>query len=258
LSGALPNGGGESDSLANTTTPNMKPWGYLATLIWGVLIFVAAQLVGLGSLWLWYGGHLRSALAAEPYNGVAVTLVTLVTNPVEIACLMGVAALVRWDPAEYLGFVAPRAADIKLAIFCVILFIAAGDLAIYLAGQQVVPPFETEAYETAKESGWLPALAFATIIAAPIGEEALFRGFLFRGWVRSKRGALIAIPVISVIFAALHVQYDIFGITQIFGVGLLFGWLRWRSGSTLLTIGCHAFLNLESSIETAVKVIWFS
>jgi len=235
----------------------MKPWGYWATLLWGVSVFVVAQAAGVAVLWWWYRGQL-AAFVAQPYNGVAITVVTLVTNAIEIALLVGIANLARWSAPEYLALVRPRADDVKVAVISVTLFVIIGDAIIYLADQQVVPPFETQAYETAQASGWLPALAFATIIAAPAGEEMLFRGFLFRGWVRSERGALIAIPVISIIFAALHVQYDIFGILQIFGVGLLLGWLRWRSGSTLLTIACHAFVNFESSIETVVKVQWFS
>lgn len=235
----------------------MKPWGYWATLLWGVLVFLSSQALGMAALWWWYGGNLAE-LRAQPYNGVAVALVTLVTNPIEIALLIAVARLARWDGAEYLGLVLPRFEDVKLAVLSVALLIVAGDALMYFASQEVVPPFETQAYETARASGWLPALAFATIIAAPAGEETLFRGFLFRGWVRSKQGALIAIPIISIIFAALHIQYDVFGMLQIFGVGLLFGWLRWHSGSTLLTIGCHAFFNLESSLETAIKVHWFS
>jgi uncharacterized protein len=235
----------------------MKPWGYWATLLWGVLVFVLAQALGIAALWWWYGGNLAE-LRAEPFNGVAVAIETLVTNPIEIALLVAVARLARWDAAEYLGLVPPRFDDVKLAVLSVALFIAASDALLYFANQEVVAPFETQAYETARVAGWLPALAFATIVAAPAGEETLFRGFLFRGWVRSKQGALIAVPIISIIFAALHIQYDMFGVLQIFGVGLLFGWLRWRSGSTLLTIGCHALFNLESSIETAIKVHWFS
>jgi len=32
------------------------------------------------------------------------------------------------------------------------------------------------------------------------------------------------------LWAAIHLQYDWFGIAQVFCLGLLFGWVRWRSG----------------------------
>jgi membrane protease YdiL (CAAX protease family) len=37
---------------------------------------------------------------------------------------------------------------------------------------------------------------------------------------------------------------------QIFLFGLLLGFMRWASGSTLLTILLHALINLEGMIET--------
>ena len=37
----------------------------------------------------------------------------------------------------------------------------------------------------------------------------------------------------------MHVQYDAFILVLIFGIGLLLGWLRWASGSALLTIILH-------------------
>ena len=86
----------------------------------------------------------------------------------------------------------------------------------------------------------------------------MFRGFLFRGWVRSSRSAVPGIVAISALFAAMHVQYDLFGIAQVFLIGLFFAWIRWRSGSTLLTILLHATSNLWATLETMIKVEWFS
>jgi uncharacterized protein len=234
-----------------------KPWGYVATLLWAVLVFVLAQAAGVAALYWWYSGDL-SAVAAHPYGGIVIALVTLVTNPIEIALLVAIAALARWNPAAYLGVVLPRREHLRPALIGLVVLIVGGDAIMWLLGQEFVPSFQVVAYETARAAGWLLALAIATVVAAPIGEEIFFRGFLFRGWVRSPRSAAFAIPIISAIFASLHVQYNIFGMLQILVVGLFFGWLRWRSGSTVLTMFCHAALNLESSLETVVKVHWFA
>jgi membrane protease YdiL (CAAX protease family) len=101
-------------------------------------------------------------------------------------------------------------------------------------------------------------MAAAAIVLAPAGEEVLFRGFLFRGWARSPRSIWPAIVVISIAWAALHIQYDWVGILQIFIVGLFLGWIRWRSGSTLLTFLLHALFNLEATVETVLRVRFFS
>jgi uncharacterized protein len=45
---------------------------------------------------------------------------------------------------------------------------------------------------------------------------------------------------------------------QIFVVGLFLGWMRWRSGSTLLTFLLHALFNLEGTLETLVQVHFFT
>jgi membrane protease YdiL (CAAX protease family) len=52
-----------------------------------------------------------------------------------------------------------------------------------------------------------------------------------------------------VIWAAIHVQYDWFAMTEIFGLGLMFGYLRLRSGSTVTTILMHGVF---SAIAVAV------
>jgi uncharacterized protein len=94
------------------------------------------------------------------------------------------------------------------------------------------------------------------VIAAPVAEEIMFRGFLFRGWVRSERSAIPGILIISALFAAIHVQYDWFGMLQVFFIGLLLAIARWRSGSTLLTILMHVIANLWATIESMIKVEW--
>ncbi|HEV7601991.1 MAG TPA: CPBP family intramembrane glutamic endopeptidase [Bradyrhizobium sp.] len=62
----------------------------------------------------------------------------------------------------------------------------------------------------------------------------------------------------SAVWALMHGQYDGFVIVQIFASGLFFGWLRWRTGSTLLTIILHMLANLTACVETAMKVEWMS
>jgi uncharacterized protein len=113
-------------------------------------------------------------------------------------------------------------------------------------------------YESAREEGAIALLLIAAVIAAPVGEEIMFRGFLFRGWSASRLGGTGTILLTSAIWASIHVQYDWFGIMQVFCLGLLFGWVRWRSGSTLLTMLMHATVNLSAAIETAVLIEWTS
>ena len=98
-------------------------------------------------------------------------------------------------------------------------------------------------------------LFVAVVLVGPIGEEVMFRGFLYRAWVRPGF-QVTPILIITLLWSGLHIQYDWFGVLQVFLTGLLLGWLRWRSGSTALTILLHMLVNLEATIETFVKVNW--
>jgi membrane protease YdiL (CAAX protease family) len=51
----------------------------------------------------------------------------------------------------------------------------------------------------------------------------------------------------------MHTQYELFFLTQIFVLGLLLGWIRWRSGSTLLTIMLHALVNAGAFAQAALR-----
>src|SRR5262249_21181976 len=101
-------------------------------------------------------------------------------------------------------------------------------------------------------------LWFAFVIVAPAGEEILFRGFLFRGWASSPHSTWPAILVIAGAWAASHTQYDWFGTIQIFLIGLLFGWMRWRSGSQTIITFLNRRLNARATLQTAIKVEWLA
>jgi hypothetical protein len=233
----------------------MKIWGYWATFGWSVLAFIVGQFLALAVLVWWRINDLDSILTT-PFDGKSVTLFIVISNPLMIAVLAGAVRLARARQAAYLALVLPRARDVGICILCLIGLVIISDLALYLSGRDLVTPFQTQSYASAAAEGWLPALLAAAILIAPAGEEIMFRGFVFRGWARSDRALWPAIVVISLLWAALHIQYDWTGVLQIFIIGLFLGWMRWRSGSTLLTFFLHALFNVEGTLETAVQV-WF-
>jgi uncharacterized protein len=83
-------------------------------------------------------------------------------------------------------------------------------------------------------------------------EELLVRGFLLRGWAASRLGPAGAILLTSAIWTAAHTQYDALFLIDIFSIGLLLGWIRQRSGSTLATIFLHATQNTAALIQVAI------
>jgi hypothetical protein len=241
----------------DAATPPLKIWGYWATMAWAVAAFLIGQFAALALMLLWQRGDLSSMLAM-PYDGIMVTLFILISNPVTVAVLAVAVAFARADFIGYMGLTWPSRRDVALGIICLVVMIAVGDALLYLSGRAVVTPFQLQSYVTAKAEGWVVPMAAAAILVAPAGEEIMFRGFLFRGFIRSPRSAWPGIIVISLLWAGLHLQYDWAGMLQIFIIGLFLGWMRWRSGSLLLTFLLHALFNLEGTLETAVFVKWLS
>jgi membrane protease YdiL (CAAX protease family) len=235
----------------------MRKWGYWATLGWAFLAFIAGQFGALAVLLLLHIGDMN-ALLATPFDGTMITLFIVLSNPITIAVIALAVWIARARQTEYLALTLPAAGDVRVGLVCLVGLIVLSDALLYFGGYPLVTPFQVQSYTTAAAEGWLAALLFGAIIVAPAGEEILFRGFLFRGWARSNRTAWPAIVVISILWAALHVQYDWTGILQIFIIGLFVGWMRWRSGSTLLTFLLHALFNLEGTMETVIQIRFFS
>jgi uncharacterized protein len=91
----------------------------------------------------------------------------------------------------------------------------------------------------------------AVVVCAPWGEEVFFRGFLFKGWLHSVLGGWGTVLLTSLIWAVIHLQYDLYGITTIFVGGLLLGYARLKSGSIYPPILMHTLMNVLAMTQTA-------
>jgi len=244
-----------SDITAETAEPR-TPWGLWATLGWVILALVSSQTIGAVVLILLRPDAIIAGMDTLMKDGVVVALSNVPANVAQVA-ILGLASRRRgWSISEYLGLVRPATRDVAMALSILVAFLLGYDALTYALGRDIVTPFQVDTYRSARDAGMLPLFWFALVIAAPVAEEIMFRGFLFRGWVRSERSAIPGILIISALFAAIHVQYDWFGILQVFFIGLLLAVVRWRSGSTLLTILMHVLANLWATIEAMIKVEW--
>lgn len=120
-------------------------------------------------------------------------------------------------------------------------------MALQALAQQVFPKAMVEQFDggaqiferqTAVE---LLLIAVAVGVLAPLGEETFFRGVLQRGLSERFR-APVAVGVTAALFSATHL--DPVGFVSRLQLGLLFGWLAWRSKSTWPGVGAHAANNL--------------
>ena len=229
-----------------------KPFGVVATFVIGAIALLLGQLAGIAALSGWYGINLRQ-VGALSQDGGAIVLFIFVSASVQVALLV-LAARSTGSAAEYLGYKLPRRGELMPAVIVLAVLIFVGDTLSWLAGRHIVDRFQADIYQTAKSANLLPLLLIAITVLIPIGEETLFRGFLFSGWLRSARDAWPVILITAGIFAIIHVQYDWFLIAQVFIFGIFFGWVRWATGSTVLTMLLHGLVNLEGMIETMLTV----
>ncbi len=240
--------------MAEATPPRLppQPWGYFVTLAWALLAVVASTLVGIAAIATFF----PERFAAVDLDVTVVGVVSIGAFAAEIAVLALAARLARWPVADYLGLTVPNRREVAIGFGSVIALVLILDATTYLLGREVVTQFQIDLYRNAGNAGTLCMLVVAVVIVAPAGEEIMFRGFLFRGWAREPRSIKPAIVVISVAWAGLHTQYDWYGMLYIFVLGLLLGWVRWRSNSTLLTMGLHALVNAWATAQTFIVIRW--
>lgn len=228
-----------------------RSWGRWATLGLGVTAALIAQIPGLIACFWRYGSDLVHwpDLAND---GIAVTLLVCGSTPLQVALLALFARLTGATAANYLGLIVPRKREAALVIGAAAILIAADYGLSWLRGQDLATSFQRNVIQSASAAGALPWLLLTIVVVAPIGEETLFRGFLFRGWHRSPADAWIVIVATASLWTIIHVQYDLLVLGQVFGFGLVLGWLRWVTGSTISTILLHALLNGAAAVETCV------
>jgi len=84
-------------------------------------------------------------------------------------------------------------------------------------------------------------LFLSVAIVTPIAEELLFRGYILDS-IKRMHGDWPAIIGSALLFALVH--FNLFGMVPIIMAGVIYGWLRIKTGSLLPSIACHMMWNL--------------
>ena len=248
------------ESLDKSVTDAGPVWGLPATILWSLVIaavFILGQVFGLGLfIGLSHPGVDQSSferlMGEYQFHGIGISLGVYCALVLCVPVLLGAIKLKRGSSIKrYLGI---RWFDLRaLGYWFLIIFacLLAYDGLALLLGIAIVPDFSIAIYESAQGS-WV--LWLAIVMAAPLLEEMLFRGFLFAGIAASFPGPAGAIVTTSLLWAIIHVQYDYFWMLNIFIIGLALGMVRYRTGSILLTFVLHAAINLAAMVATALAV----
>lgn len=240
-----------SNTTITTDTGTRASWGWWA-LLWVVLAETVRRGVDvpLDRLLAPHAGYLWHAL------------VITVSWATPLLVLVGAVYLMRQPVGAYLAWVRPRrSSDVVLGVLAVLAPEALyRGLAYYVTGSAHFPVEEYQAASAAGISAWWYVLQwYPSFIYAPFVEETTYRGFLWRGLERTFLRGPGTLVVTAFAFASVHYRYYLQDGTFFlpaflspFFTGLILGWVRWRSGSTLASMVAHSITNLALTVETVI------
>jgi len=242
------------DTNNTSLEPKTPQWGLAGTFCWGIVVAIIAVIIQtlavIGYASFIYGDFSEDLLTKLEYNGMALSIATFATF---IFCNLLIFAIIKLkrnsNIRHYLALNTISLSEVKKWVLVICALIVLIDSLTYLLGKPIVVEFMIKTYSSA-EIVWL--FWVALVVAAPIFEELFFRGFLFTGLSSSFLGPIGAILVTSATWAAVHLQYDLYGIISIFVVGVILGIARFTTGSILTTIMMHSMMNLVATVQTAI------
>ena len=247
-----------SDDSSNSPDDNSKPtpWGLWPTLGFSALIILATFISGIMAAVGIASFTQNPDLGKDPSqlasNGTLITLSILISSPVIFGLSLFFANLRRGLAVkDYLGLHEVDWKQIAKWLFLLLLFAGASDLISALLKRPVVDQFMLNVYSTATSK---PLLWTALLIAAPVSEEIFFRGFLFYGILNTGLGSTSAVVLSSLIWAPLHIQYDLYGVATVLVLGLLFGYARFKTKSVYIPIAMHALMNFIAAMEVMIHI----
>lgn len=229
-------------------------WKFWGTALWGLLIFAAmfaGQMAVVGWFVLRQDGPIDMAAAIHVVGGgLTISLSVIAGLPAVLAALWLAIRISGTAFADYLALRGTSWINFVIGAVALGVLVMGWDAVSRAVGHEVTPGFMGDVLRSARADGALWVLLIAFCIAAPVSEELFSRGFLYRGWSESFLGVPGAILLSSIVWTALHLQYDWFFFGEVFSIGLLLGFLRYRFNSTWLTIFVHGLNNLAAVVQT--------
>jgi len=195
-----------------------------------------------------YPGMERSALLSMmTTQATAVSIISIISSFLATAFLLLVIHLRNLPIKLYLALHNYTKRDLINWQLVMIAFIVIITLIAFLISHET-SEFMIKLWESCNN---VVLLLIAVVIAAPIFEECLFRGFLFTG-LQSHLGTGAAIVFSSTAWAMIHTQYGAFDLVTVFLFGIILVMARIASKSLLLPITMHATFNFLAILEMAI------
>ena len=249
-----------TEPTADAPPPQRTGLTWIGVPVWAPLLAVVVVIFGGILVAVLVGGLL--ALAGVSGNSDEIDAPAVALNiSLDIVFIAAPIVVVLWltrrrpDPAAF-GLRVPRwrtALGWSLGLYLAVILTAG--IIIALLGE---PQEQTVSREIESEDSLalLIAIGFMTGVAAPLGEEFFFRGFLFRVlW--EKTNVSVATLATGVVFGLVHAgDTDISGVLLLGVLGAALCLLLWRTASLLPCIMLHSFHNAISFADTKGLPWW--
>ncbi len=249
-----------ASSLAPVVPDRRSPriWKFWGTALWGLVIFggmFAGQMVVVGWFLFRHEGPLDMAAAIHVLGGgVTISLSVITGLPAVLGALWLAIHLSRTPFDDYLALRRPSWKSVAIGVVALTALVLGWELLSRMTGRESAPGFMMDVLKSARADGALWLLVIAFCVAAPMSEEFFARGFLYRGWSESFLRPAGAIILSSLVWTSLHLQYDWYYFGEVFSIGLVLGYLRYRYRSTWLTVIVHGVNNLAAVVQTYLLV----
>jgi membrane protease YdiL (CAAX protease family) len=236
--------------------PTRKPWGIWVTLGFSLIIgifYFLTQLVVIVVFIISRQNQFPQMPAQnveELYsNGLLLSWIAIGSTIVITGLVLFFAKLRKnYSIQEYLSLKPISKKVLFKWLLVAVIFVVVTDGIFYLFNVS-----DTEwLFQIYQTAGFLPLLYFSIVIAGPIGEEILFRGFLFQGLQASRLGNNGALVISSVTWAIIHSQYQPPTVFAIAIMGIILGYAKIKTNSIYVPIAMHGLNNLISLIQVGL------
>ena len=151
----------------------------------------------------------------------------------------------RKIPLSELGSLEIQTKPLFLSIFLLAAFLLLEEFYFYVLGIEMPESFIEFMLAEPILLGFI-----SVVVVAPIIEEFLFRGFLYSQLRRSFLKDWGAVAISSLVWTAIHFQYEVGILFFLFLFGLFLGYFRIKYNSLLIPVALHALNNLIAFILT--------
>lgn len=247
----------EQRSATSSVVGEVTAWGIAATLGWtaaALAMSAVAAIVVARAIAPWDGGQADYQFLFRQGDAKGSTVVMTMFLCL-VAALAAAARLSGSSIRSYLALVPPQGRYLLLGLAGVVLPVLGSYVFLLHFDFAAQHP---HGFDRALATNGLLVHFLAVVVAAPVMEEIVFRGFLYRGLSELRIGVAGTILLTSVVWAFIHLDHNMAGLISTTAHGIVWGWLRRYTGSILVPLACHVGNNAFFSLLILANLYgWF-